>query len=522
MTVFEDLIGELKDEKLLEDTIFDNCSGSSGKDKREPDASEDGENGTSSPIAGDAEIEIEEISDGESDDPMSVQPLSKREFFRKRAMEEVSSLQMVEHVLTGVELEQLKVSPSGYDDLNAKKALHRFLQVSDDLDSEEHYEAEFELRQETEQWAAALSARDETIKVSHIRRFCENSKPALSSQALLSLARFYRNAPLSENVRGKFDYVMTRLFLRESEDHKRKLLFSPSEMIAHIRTLYENWSSLSLYSMEENPSEVRAQLGLFFAFAAEAEAAKSLDELVSGNLFERIREAKESMGDMFYVPEVLAAAIDCNCRIGNRFIDLVRSERSVSSVENIETKYGYSFDKIVSNATGKTIEVIELLKSANDHASKINENEAGSSAGRTLQEPARTKPAQPASTRAMILGVNKWLVAATIAVSVISGGMYFWAEQYESQQTISSVAKQISLDNSGLGDYLRTARGTKETFYGVTLPNWDDLPESQRKKALETAREFSSGLGYKKVQFVNIKGRTVGFASKDRVEVFAQ
>ena len=38
---------------------------------------------------------------------------------------------MVEHVLSGVEREHLKTSPMSDDDLEAKKALHKFLQRRD-------------------------------------------------------------------------------------------------------------------------------------------------------------------------------------------------------------------------------------------------------------------------------------------------------------------------------------------------------------------------------------------------------
>src|SRR5215211_2808609 len=102
---------------------------------------------------------------------------------------------MVEHVLTGVEREYLHVVPKVYDVFNAKKALQIFLNIAETADSEEHKAAELALMQETETWGIALLERDHNIPVSLIRQYCENSRPALSSQAMLALARFYRNAP---------------------------------------------------------------------------------------------------------------------------------------------------------------------------------------------------------------------------------------------------------------------------------------------------------------------------------------
>ena len=73
-----------------------------------------------------------------------------RDFLRKRAMEEVSSMQMVEHVLSGVEREYMRLVPVPFDDLDTKKALHKFLQTVDDPQSTDCSEAEYELLQETQ------------------------------------------------------------------------------------------------------------------------------------------------------------------------------------------------------------------------------------------------------------------------------------------------------------------------------------------------------------------------------------
>ena len=123
---------------------------------------------------------------------------------------------MVEAILSAVERERMKIVPRSYDDLNAKKALHHFLQLAEDVESEESKEAEFDLLRETEAWCSALAKRDREISVTNIRRYCENCKPMLSSQAMLSLARFYRNLPYSESVRGKFDFIITRLFILQA------------------------------------------------------------------------------------------------------------------------------------------------------------------------------------------------------------------------------------------------------------------------------------------------------------------
>src|SRR6266404_2930881 len=263
MNVFEDLIVELQEANLLEKTVMDVGPQSSNadvelRDKIEPERFEISGPGTA--------LEAERTAEGKSftveydgtmalveeqtdelevthspermESPVLETPPHDPQFFQKRAIDEVASLQVVEHVLTGVEREHMKIVPKVYDDLNAKKALHAFVQLSGNVNSEEDAQVEFQLMQETERWCSALAERDRNISVANIRRYCENSRPALSSQAMLALAQFYRNLPYSETVRGKFDFVITRLFSQPTQGEGRTLMFGRDEMLGHVKTLY--------------------------------------------------------------------------------------------------------------------------------------------------------------------------------------------------------------------------------------------------------------------------------------------
>src|SRR5689334_8545302 len=132
MNVFEDLVLELKEENLLEDTIVDRAIDTTD----EPNVKEPEEVLIAEPDAATHTPEIVVESNAEpipNDLPPRPpkKPAHGREFFNKRAVAEVSSLQMVEHVLTGVEREYLKIVPKTFDDFNAKKALNTFLQIPD-------------------------------------------------------------------------------------------------------------------------------------------------------------------------------------------------------------------------------------------------------------------------------------------------------------------------------------------------------------------------------------------------------
>jgi len=523
MNLFEDLIDELKNENLLEDTVIE---------VKKPSG-----NGTEVVLDelnqfGDLEPhpQLEAERSGQFDEPLVTKPRAipepiktsnDREFFRKRAMEEVSSLQMVEHVLAGVEREHLKLPAAAYDDLEVKKTLHRFLQVPEDVNSDQHAEAEFALMQETQQWHSALSARDRNVSVANIRRFCENSRPVLSSQALMALARFYRNSSFSEEVRGKFDFVMTRLFSRDAGLEKRKLLFQRAEMASHIKTLYQNWSSISYHATNDHQADIELAVQRFDDLISHFETAQSFDDLLNADVFGSIRQYKETCGELFYVPEIAAAAIDCNVRLGNRYVDLIFKERSEHGAQALEAKYGYTYDLAASNAANKTLLLFELLRERPEEKDTVSVERPA------FEQESFHRPSsqivvkdERSKTASRTFGVNRWLVAATILVTLASTGLYFWADKYASDNAAVSVANSIDLEGTDLKTYLNTLRASHETGYAVTQPSWDALSENDQKEFLKKVFVFAQTKGLKKVNLLNYKGKTVAFASQDRFELF--
>lgn len=524
MSVFEDLIEELKEENLLEETVID----VSRTNRKAPplDLPAPGLLQNSIDLTADDTSDEDAINKAAAADvgsPTHVDaaaPLDDREFYRRRAMEEVSSLQMVEHVLSGIEREHMKMTPASYDDLEVKKALHKYLQVSSAINSPEHSEAEFALMQETEKWFSALSKRDFNISVANLRRFCENSRPVLSSQALMALGRFYRNSPYAEPVRGKFDFVMTRLFSREIEDEKRKLLFPRNEMIGHVKTFYSNWSSLSLHAPGENLEAVSELVARFESFTKEAEVAETFDALVAVDFFNRIRLYKEETNESFFEGEVVCAAMECNVRIGNRFVDLILKEREAADCQWIEEKYGYSHDTVISNAASKTLLLLDLLKDKHELEEEEElESESVAPVERVLVF--ERAPVVESQRRYLSLfGVNRWLVFATLVVLAVSVGIYFWSENASRTENSIEVAPPVQLAGTELKTHIREASESNETLYAVTQPTWDALSKDEQKEFLRKAMDFASARGMKRVNLLNNRGRTVGFASATRLEVF--
>ncbi len=578
MNVFEDLIIELKEENLLESTVMDLEVADDGDsfhlhDTEVPNASYD----LPAYIKEGRESHFETVDNSEYPQPQThesfvaddygihetavpyAQPepptQGKRhrrggEFFKKRAMAEVSTLQMVEHILTGVEREYMKVVPKPFDDFNTKKALHSFVQLDDAVNSEEHAAAEFALMQETESWCSALAERDRHVPVYSLRQYCENSRPALSSQALLGLGRFYRNLPYSEAVRSKFDFVITRLFSRPVAMEKRVCLFTREETVNHINTLYSEWSSVSLYDADDDKSKVMLTALSFEDMSIEAENAAVFDQLIESDFFGRLRMFKESISELFFAPLVTAAAIECNIRIGNAYVDLIDRERKRMDAGSIESKYGSQNDIAVSEATGRTLGLVDLLKDLSDAGERnedtfddlIEDKTPTDSEPRAEQRPrtggressnesgSNTKVTEPLALRIIEIfrlenikenakNVNRWFLAGCLLMIAASFGVYFYANYVVDDKVPTAGVVNVELEGSILNEHIKVGKVSGEIFYGQLLPTWDALSKEKRQDYLKKVYLAGAEKGYKQVNLISKDGRVAAYASPTNLDV---
>lgn len=505
MNVFEDLIIELQNENLLEDT----SSRKEADDEVNLEIAEPAENPPLVESPGDDDPILGHLSEMEK-------PLKRSEFFRKRAVDEVSALQMVDHILSGIEREHMKIVPNAFDDFEAKKALNKFLQVSEDFSSNEHVQAEFALMHETEAWSSALVNRDREISVANLRRFCEESKPALSSQALLSLARFYRNAPFNEDVRAKFEFIMTRLFARESDYQKRIVIFEREEMIGHIKTFYADWSSVALYEQTEDDAEFTLSVMRFEDLAREAESADTFDELLENDFFGKVRDFKEETAELFFAPEITAAAVNCNARIGNKYVDLIQKEKLRTSPKLTAEKYGVGLDESISKAAGKSMSLRDVLRSDDIDFDAIEERRA---VAEQIESVRFANSFLAGNVKFSIFGVNKWLLAATILTVILSVGAWYWVETATSGDTAVKKAAVVTIEDEAFRKYLQTARSSNDKLYGVVLSSWNDLEQPAKEEYLKKGLAYAETKGFTTVHLLNDRGRTVGFATKDKIEI---
>ena len=506
MNVFEDLIVELKEQNLLEETILD-------FDQLQLEL-----NGV------DHEIIDAGTSAGRKESWNAHAAAPKADVIKKRISEQTVALQMVDHLLTGVERNLLKIEPQVFDDLPAKKALHRFIQASKDPESNEYFEAESKLLLEMEAWTSALTARDKDIPVAALRRYCETAQPPLSPQALFALARFYRSIEPSEQTIKKFDFVVTRLFSKIEDGGQRSPLCSRDEIIGHLKKRYSDWAvAQPNLQMSNNPDVTLAMLN-FEDFAAEGVGAASLEELKSSSYFERVCAAKEAAGEAYFVPQVAAAAIECNIRVANRVTELLQSEmHQLGGPEKVLEKFATIDQFIVSDAVGRTFS----FKHALDFDLEADpfdvplEFAKGTANKQPTPTRARTysRPYSPRKRSTTIFGLNRWFVVACFLAVSVAATLYVWAEYFAEDTSVVTTAKPFDLKDPELKEFVKTARLSNDMLYVVTNPAYDALAREQQEDYLRKLQSAGADKGYIKVSILNAKGKNVAYASPDKIQI---
>jgi hypothetical protein len=525
MTVFEDLIVELQEENLLEDTVL--THGVSAKSSAFVNGSE--EHDFAELI--DAEPLFDEVTPETGAAIVGADAAAPKRgsssAAHKFAIEQVATFQMVEHVVTSIERSRLDRDTQGFDELRTKAALHKFRQASADPSSTAFPEAEAGLAHEVAVWQKNLAERDSDIPVPMMRQYCETCQPALSAQALFSLAQFYRSLPYSESSRGKFEFLVTRLFSRKSNGERRTVICTKEEMLGHLNSRFRDVSDSDV-NIPDSISDTVPNAATFDNFKAEAEKARSFAELIEVNFFGRLYQSKEAAGKSFFTPTVTAAAIASNIAIGNKLADLLNNERLAKKNKEILEKYSSLYDEPISSALGRTIGIESLLSEPDADAAEngVEEQAEDSDTYREVIDlrrdaPTKAKP-KKSSGKSMfgLAGVNRWLLVTTMVVIVLSVGLFLWANYFVDSPVGAQNVKSIDISSTQFKDIVKEARLSGETFYGITSPAWDNLTKESQQDVMTRLLKFGAEKGFKRVSLINGKGQTVGYAVDGRVEVY--
>ena len=238
----------------------------------------------------------------------------------KRAGEEAVHLRIVERFLSEVERRLLKTVPMIFDIQRIRTALQILKTLSDEDDLDECLEAEFRLDQEFHLWRELIVERDQKIETYHFRRLCDSAPYPLEDGIFIALASFYRGLDLTPATQSKFDLSVTRLFTRSASAGRREMKGLRSDNIRRLKNLFPQQDTVVV-----SASELELAVAKIESFTDEALNFGTFEDLVKANVFDRYRVFKRDLGHLYFEPEVVAAAIECNIAVGNVFDTLLRS-----------------------------------------------------------------------------------------------------------------------------------------------------------------------------------------------------
>jgi len=252
--------------------------------------------------------------------------------------DEAMSLRITEKLLTEVERSLLREAETAFDVSTVKEHLRSLNPKSGNVDESDRERIESALREEYATWRSTLVERDEQIETFHVRRFCDSATVSLDPKIFQSLTRFYRSIPLTPNSLSKFDLMSTRAFASECRGRIRPAKFERDETCEELRLLYLDWSETQVGLFCDTEVIEKAVNG-FDEFLAEAERLSEFEGLIESDIFERLRVYKRSLGPVCFVPECVAAAIDCNINVGRVFDSLM-----VVANSNLNQRLGEKID----------------------------------------------------------------------------------------------------------------------------------------------------------------------------------
>lgn len=235
------------------------------------------------------------------------------------------ALEVVQRVISSVEKAILCLVPESYDMAPAIAAARSLKQAIKEQDTAKIAVAEDHLSNEIYMWRLSLCSRDQAIQPYHLRRFCERTEDHLDLSIFAALARFYRSLPHTELAQSKYDFAVTRVFASISEKDQRVLRMEGHRLVESITEMFQLWGEKRLPTTG-SPDNIRAAANRFRAFIAEANEINEFEKLIGSGLFNRVRHLKKDLGELFYVPEVTAAAIECNVVGANKFSELLSDE----------------------------------------------------------------------------------------------------------------------------------------------------------------------------------------------------
>ena len=295
----------------------------------------------------------------------------------QRLRDQAVTLRVAEVFLTQVEMSLLKSGGIPFD----FQALKRQLDALRDTPDETLAEL---VATSMAGWRERLATRDRAVEAYHVRRFCDGLKVSLDKEILLAMARFYLEQPYSRNSLSKFDLVLTRAFSSKVGDFRHCLQADRETLTETLTRRFERWG----WPAAQGPAIERA-IASFDEFIEECFSIDDIEQFNGGKIFERVREFKSSLGDMFFAPAIVAVAIECNIALGNR-LNVLISEAANSLGERVGSEYDIA-GALHDTSPNAGVYIKEVLRELDEMGSAEPEADADMGIVRSMLDLARAE-----------------------------------------------------------------------------------------------------------------------------------
>jgi hypothetical protein len=301
---------------------------------------------------------------------MPPQMAQKALAYLRRAIEKMKALQAVERVLGSIERVMLNRLPEQFDLSLLVAAINTLNLAVREADEDKVREAVFAVSQELDTATQLLIARDAAIMPYHLRRFCEEETTTLDLNALAALTSFYRALPHSETNRGKYDFVVTRLFSNAEPGRSarhRHLRITREQLAKRLTEMCAAWGEV-ISRDPANAANISQSIAQFDQFIAEVKRINKFEEMIGREFFQRIRTCKAQIGSLLYLPEVTAASVESNVIINSRFLTLLEIEsEEIQTASPALNSLAGAFSDTYSNEPNEISAILNELESSTQH-----------------------------------------------------------------------------------------------------------------------------------------------------------
>jgi hypothetical protein len=222
-------------------------------------------------------------------------------------------------------------------------------------------------------WLALL---DLAIPPVQIRDAIKSDLPQETTEALMRY--FIDKRSPAETDRDKADFIATCLL--RTFTNNAPPLGDVHDRIFQILQLADSFEQKLMHTVGEGahelPPQHRQLVGEFEYLHQEIEDFKHFDQLMDSGIVQRVRDIKQSFGDSFYHPKVLANVALYNAYFGKRFDDLFRSttEQLKAFAAKVQEEGASIMSKVEGDVTVKHLAEVDNDRLMSQEYGRAQEN----------------------------------------------------------------------------------------------------------------------------------------------------